>query len=187
MIRSALIWKITIGVAPGLAAVMLAAAGATTAHASTQSVHHGATAATRSSASAQAVYHGATAAGAAPRSNIANCKAADPNRTDACWWVGANQTGKMHPVRDAISNWQTQKEATCQTGTWNDCASTLYNDNSRFGAFFFYNSGDGPPDFCMLPGTYLGDLTQFDYAGTTVPINDTISSNSWDTSGCQTT
>jgi hypothetical protein len=163
MIRSTLIRKIIIGVAPGLAAVMLAAGGATAAHASTQSVDHGATA----------------AAAAVPLSNIANCKAADPTHRYVCWWVGANQTGKMHPVRDAISNWATQKEPTCPSGTWNDCASTLYNDNSSYGAFFFYNPGDGPPDFCMLPGTYLNDLTKYDYAGTAVPINDTISSNSW--------
>ena len=168
MIRSALIRKIIFGVAPSLAAVTLVAGGTTAAHASARPVDH----------------HGTAVA---PRSNIADCKAADPSRTDLCWWVGANQTGKMHPVRDAISNWQTQKEPTCQTKTWNDCASTLYNDNSRYGAFFFYNSGDGPPDFCMPPGTYLNDLTQYDYAGTTVPINDTISSNSWDTNGCQTT
>ena len=168
MIRSALIRKIIIGVTPGLAVAMLAAGGATAAHASTQSVAHGATA-------------------AVPMSDIANCQAADPTHSDVCWWVGANQTGKMHPVRDAISNWQTQKEPTCQTGTWNDCASTLYNDNSTDGAFFFYNSGDGPPDFCMPPGTYLNDLTKYDYAGTTVPINDTISSNSWDTNSCVTT
>lgn len=173
MIRSALIRKIIIGigVAPSLAAAMLAAGGAAAAHASTQSVDHAATA----------------AVAAAPMSNIADCKAADPTHSYVCWWVGANQTGKMHPVRDAISNWATQKEPTCQTGTWNDCASTLYNDNSSYGAFFFYNSGDGPPDFCMPPGTYLNDLTKYDYAGTTVPINDTISSNSWDTHSCVTT
>lgn len=168
MIRSALIRKAIIGVAPSLAVAMLAVGGATAAHASTQSAEHGA----------------AAAAVAAPMSNIADCKHADPNHADVCWWVGANQTGKMHPVRDAISNWTTQKEPTCQTGTWNDCASTLYNDNSKYGAFFFYNINDGPPDFCMLPGSYLGNLTQYDYAGTTVPINDTISSNSW-SAGCQ--
>ena len=165
MIRSALIRKIIIGVAPGLAAAMLAAGGATAAHASTQSVDHAATA-------------------AAPMSNIADCKAADPTHSYLCWWVGANQTGKMHPVRDAISNWKTQKEASCLGGTWNDCASSLYNDNSSYGAFFFYNAGNGPPDFCMTPGTYLNDLTKYDYAGTAVEINDTISSNSWDTNSC---
>jgi hypothetical protein len=171
MIRSGFIRKIAIGATPGLAVAMLAVGGATAAQASTQSVDHGA----------------AVAAAAAPLSDIADCKAADPTHSYVCWWAGANQTGKMHPVRDAISNWATQKEGTCPSGTWNDCASTLYNDNSSYGAFFFYNSGDGPPDFCMPPGTYLNDLTQYDYAGTTVPINDTISSNSWDTRGCETT
>jgi hypothetical protein len=170
MIRSGLIRKIIIGVTPGLAVAMLAAGGATAAHASAQSVAHGATA----------------AAAAVPMSDIANCQAADPTHSDVCWWVGANQTGKMHPVRDAISNWKTQKEPTCPSGTWNDCASTLYNDNSSFGAFFFYNAGDSGSNFCMPPGTYLNDLTKYDYAGTTIPINDTISSNSWDTNSCFT-
>jgi Peptidase inhibitor family I36 len=173
MIRSALIRKIIIGVTPGIAVAMLAVGGATAAQASTQSVSHGAIAATAATA-------------ATPMSDIADCKAADPTRSYICWWVGANMTGKMHPVRDAISNWTTQKEASCAGGTWNDCASTLYNDNASYGAFFFYSANDSGSNFCMTPGTYLGNLTQYDYAGSTIPINDTISSNSWDTDGCVT-
>lgn len=168
-LKSGRISAIAAGVmTPGLAVAMLSIGGATAAQASTQSVAHRAT----------------VAAAAAPMSNIADCKAADPTHSYVCWWVGANQTGKMHPVRDAISNWQTQKEATCQTGTWNDCASTLYNDNSSHGAWLFYNAGDGVPDFCMVPGSYLGDLSQYVYPGTNVNINDTISSNSWGSAGC---
>jgi hypothetical protein len=171
MIRSALIRKSIIGIAPILAAAVLAAGGATAAHATTQSVDHG-----------------ATTAAAAPMSDIADCKAADPTHSYLCWWVGANQTGKMHPVRDAISDWTTQKEPTCTTGdsngTWNDCASTLYNDNSSYGAWLFYGHDDNVPDFCMVPGSYLGDLTKYDYGTTGVVINDTISSNSWGSASC---
>jgi hypothetical protein len=168
MIRSALIRKIAIGVAPSIAVAMLAVGGATAAQASTQSVNQGAS----------------VAAAAAPMSDIADCQAADPTRRFVCWWVGANETGKMHPVRDAISDWKTQKEATCLGGTWNDCASTLYNDNSVQGAWFFYNSGDSGSDFCMVSGSFLSNLAVEDYPGTGFTINDTISSNRWGAANC---
>jgi Peptidase inhibitor family I36 len=158
MIRSALPRKIAMGAVPSLAAAMLAVGGATAAQAATQPVD-------------QVV--GVTAA-AQPMSDLADCPV-----NDLCWWVDANQVGKMHPVRDAVSNWTTQKEPTCPSGTWNDCASTLYNHNPSLAAWLWYNAGNGGPDFCMPPGSYLGNLTDYDYPGTTVNINDTISANSW--------
>jgi len=166
--RSGLMRKVILGVGSSLAAAMLAAGGATAAQATTRSVEHPATA----------------AAAARPMSDIADCQAADPTRAYVCWWVGANQTGKMHPVRDAISNWTTQKEATCQSGTWNDCASTLYNDSSSRGAWFYYSANDKGNYFCIVPGTYVNDLTKYDYANSVVPVNDTISSNRWGAANC---
>jgi hypothetical protein len=107
-------------------------------------------------------------------SDLADCPV-----NDLCWWVNVNQTGKMHPVRDAVSNWTTQKEPSCPSRTWNDCASTLYNHNPHLAAWLWDNAGDGGPDFCMAPGSYLGNLANQDYPSTGFGINDTISANSW--------
>jgi hypothetical protein len=172
MIRSALIRKSAIAAVPALAAAVLAFGGATAAHATTQSVDHGATA----------------AAAAAPLSDVADCTASFSG--DLCWWVDADEVGKMHPVRDAISNWMSQKEPDClnqdfdSNGTWNDCASTLYNANGSYGAQVYQNSeykGDG---YCVPPGTLVFNLVNTPYAGTATNMNDSISSNRWRAGGC---
>ena len=168
MTRPALIRRAILGATSSLAAAILAAGGATAAHAATQSVHHPAT----------------TATAARPMSDIADCQAADPTRAYLCWWVGANQTGKMHPVRDAISDWRTQKEATCPSGTWNDCASPLYNDSSSRAAWVYYSASDEGNYACLAPGTYVANLAESYYANSVVFMNDTISSNRWGAANC---
>jgi hypothetical protein len=105
-----------------------------------------------------------------------------------CWWVDANEVGVMHPVRDAISSWTTQKEPTCTTGdshgTWNDCASTLYNPTGN-GAVVYSGVDYEGYSICLDPGQYAANLTLYGWPGNrTVTINDSISSNSWVTGGC---
>lgn len=130
----------------------------------------------------------AQAAVVQPMSSIANCPA-----NDLCWWVDANQVGAMHPVRDAIYDWRTQTESTCGSGTWDDCASTLYNNKSGFGAQVYsepYPKGGSPsssdPGYCLEPGSHAAlDLAQVHYSNEiTLSLNDTISSNRWRTGGC---
>jgi hypothetical protein len=172
MIRSAVIRKSAIAAVPTLAAAVLAFGGVTAAHANTQSVDHVA----------------ATAAVAAPLSDVANCRASYSG--DLCWWVGAGETGVMHPVRDAISNWMTQKESSCLNQdfdsnlTWNDCASTLYNANGSYGAQVYQNSEDKGDGYCVPPGTLVFNLSATPYAGTATNMNDSISSNRWRAGGC---
>jgi hypothetical protein len=149
MIRSALSRKVAIGAVPILAAAAFTVGGATMASAATQSADHGATA----------------AAGAVPFSSFNDCETNFPG--DLCWWVGANQTGVMHPVRDAIANWSTQKEPTCSTGTWNDCASTLDNANTQGeGAQVYENANFTGAGFCLRPGSKIADLTHQLYSNT---------------------
>jgi hypothetical protein len=140
-------------------------------------------------AQAAAYGHGATSTAAVqPMSSIANCPA-----NDLCWWVGANQTGVMHPVKDAIYDWTTQTESTCGSQKWDDCASTLYNKKVGFGAQVYsepYPKGGSPssadPGYCLEPGSHVAlDLTKVHYTNeTTLSLNDTISSNRWRNGGC---
>jgi hypothetical protein len=159
--RSTLRRGATIGAVAGLVAAA-AVAGTTAAQAATQSANHSATA----------------TAVVVPLSDLADCPA-----QDLCWWVDAYQVGKMHPVRDAISDWTTQKEATCPSGTWNDCASTLYN-NSDNGAVVFDTIGHKGRSLCVPPGDYLPNLDNYRYYQDIETLNDTISSNAWVAGGC---
>jgi hypothetical protein len=174
MIRFALSLKITIGAASSLTVAMLAVGGATAAHSSTESVNHGAGT--------------AAAAAAHPMSDVADCTANYSG--DLCWWVDADEKGVMHPVRDAISNWMSQKESTCisqnfdSNGTWNDCASTLYNANGSYGAQVYEASNDKGDGYCVPPGTLVFNLAVTPYAGTATNMNDSISSNRWRPNGC---
>lgn len=138
---------------------------------------------------ASAGAHGASPAVVVrPMSSIADCPA-----NDLCWWVGAGETGVMHPVRDAIYDWRTQTEPTCGSGTWDDCASTLYNNRAGSGAQVYsepYAKGGSPsssdPGYCLEPGSHVAlDLTKVHYTNeTTLSLNDTISSNRWRPGGC---
>jgi hypothetical protein len=179
MTRSALSRKITIGAASSLAAAVLAVGGATAAHATTRPTNHGTTAAVKTYRPATLINGAQPAVSAQPASDIQDCVDADPNDTDICWWVDANQVGKMHPVRDAIENWTTQKESTCSSGTWNDCASTLYNDNLISSSLVFSDADWDGGVVCLPPDGYLGNLADYAYPNTGENMNDTISSNSW--------
>jgi hypothetical protein len=139
-----------------------------------------------------AAAHGATTASVVrPMSSFADCRANDPG--DLCWWVGPNETGAMHPVRDAIYDWRTQKEATCGSGTWDDCPATLYNNNPGFGAQVYsepYPKGGAPsssdPGYCLPAGSTSGMiLANLHYSNeVSLSLNKTISSNRWRTGGC---
>jgi hypothetical protein len=164
--------RVAIGALTSLAAAMFTVIPATASMAATSSPDH------RDGAAS-------SAAAVLPASDSADCRA---YVTDLCWWVDANEVGKMHPVRDAISSWATQKEPTCTTGdsdgTWNDCASTLYNPTSN-GAVVYSDTNFEGYSICLDPGQYVANLAQVgwpDSQGTS--MNDSISSNSWVPGGC---
>lgn len=136
----------------------------------------------------------ASAATVQPMSSIADCPAGD-----LCWWVSTKETGAMHPVRDAIYDWRTQHEPTCQVpvsdvNTWDDCASSLYNNNNKgFGAQVYsepYPKGGSPtssdPGYCLVPFSQGAlNLSALHYSNEiTLGMNDTISANRWRSGGC---
>lgn len=164
MIRFAPSRKFTFGAVSALAGAILVIGGTSVAEAATtQSVGHAAPVVVQPT----------------PDSNVANCKASYPG--DLCWWVDANQVGKMQPVRDAIGNWATKPDSYCPSGTWNDCASTLYNANTTTGAQVFENASGAvnPSGYCVQPGVLLDNLTDYSFDDDDHGMNDAISSNSW--------
>ena len=182
MIRSALSRKIAISAASSLAAAVLAVGGATAAHATTHPVDHRTTTTVKTYRPAIPIKAARPASGtkeARPASDIQDCVDENSSDTDLCWWVDANEVGKMHLVRDAIENWTTQKEPTCPSGTWNDCASTLYNNNLISASLVFSDADWAGGVTCLLPDNYLGNLADYAYPNTGENMNDTISSNSW--------
>jgi hypothetical protein len=171
--------RVVVGILAGVAAVTLMVAPAAAANAATPS---------------PSAPTGTTSTTAAtPLSSFHDCPV-----NDLCWWEDRNQVGPMHPVRDAIFAWTTQTlpietTGTCGGTTWDDCASTLYNNRAGFGAQVYsepYPKGGSPsnsdPGFCLQPGSQMAfDLTKVHYSNeVTLSLNDTISANRWRTGGC---
>lgn len=102
---------------------------------------------------------------------------------DLCFWVSAGYVGAMGEVADNNGSWTKFSQSQCAGGTWNDCASAIYNhgqyDNARV---FRDNNGNGG-GVCLPRGTMWDNLTSH-YFDNGYNMNDAISSNDWITSAC---
>jgi hypothetical protein len=109
-----------------------------------------------------------------------------------CAWVDAGFVGKMMPFFLTNDSWTSFPEATCTlgdaNGTWNDCASALFNAGSQI-AIVFQNIDRKASDRfqCIAPGTMAyKNLAADNYPQSPNPtMNDSISSNEWTPSGAQ--
>ncbi|HEX5115727.1 MAG TPA: peptidase inhibitor family I36 protein [Pseudonocardiaceae bacterium] len=107
-----------------------------------------------------------------------------------CFWVDANFVGKMGVVFGTNDSWTGAAFAqpACGGGTWNDCASALYNAGSEIAIVFKNIDRKATDEFqCIAPGTMsFKDLALNSWPqpahGT---MNDAISSNEWTPSGAQ--
>ncbi len=102
-----------------------------------------------------------------------------------CFWVSANFVGKMGALYGQNAWWANFSQPQCTTGdsngTWNDCASGLYNAGSEIAVIYQdknYSGGRG----CVVHGTTgFADLANYTWGNNGEPVNDSISSNSWTT------
>jgi hypothetical protein len=108
-----------------------------------------------------------------------------------CFWVDAGFVGKMGDVFGTNDNWTAKPDftqAACPGGTWNDCASALFNAGSEI-AIVFQNINRTAKDHfqCIAPGTMAyKNLAADNYPQPPNPtMNDSISSNEWTPSGAQ--
>jgi hypothetical protein len=117
-------------------------------------------------------------ASVSPRSSTADCPSGY-----LCFWVDANWVGKMGKVAGNNGSWTNLSESTCKGGTWNDCASALFNNGAVDNARVFKDANGKGGGRCVVRGTKWSNLTA-QYFDNGVKMNDQISSNDWVSSAC---
>jgi Peptidase inhibitor family I36 len=126
--------------------------------------------------------------GTAPRASVASAPCNEP--TFVCFWVGSNWSGDMGKFAGSNEFWGDYPEHECvypaaahdADKTWNDCASSIYNDGtSGLGVDVYQNSKYGGAVSCIPDkSTIYSDLADWQYgSNTSVNMNDSISSNNW--------
>jgi hypothetical protein len=178
----AVILKLTTVGLPALVAVMLAAPGSASAQPSTvgsvASVGSVTTVGIGSAADAASVTAIHLSADLVPATSPSQCPSGD-----LCFWVGAGYTGAMGQVAGNNASWTRFSQSQCAGGTWNDCASAIYNHGASENARVFRDANGGGGGRCIPRGTAWNNLTS-QYFDNGVKMNDAISSNDWITSAC---
>jgi hypothetical protein len=105
--------------------------------------------------------------------------------TYLCFWVNSNWGGAMGKLAGPNTTWAAFKQSQCSGGTWNNCASALYNHGASDQALVYENTGKTGPYACIPRSvTSFSNLTQWVYAQDGHSMNDSISSNAWTTNPC---
>jgi hypothetical protein len=103
---------------------------------------------------------------------------------DLCFWVNANFTGGgPGEVAGNNNNWSVFPQPACKSGTWNDCASSLDNNDPTRSATVYKNSNLTNPRLCLNAGQSMSNLTLAIFSDGSV-ANDSITSNSFSRNPC---
>lgn len=106
----------------------------------------------------------------APTAAPAGCTA-----TNVCFWVHANFVDGPGRLSGTNPDWRAFGHASCGGGTWNNCASSVYNNGSRCWADlwdgFNYTLG-ARGSLSLNRGVGITNLVPWDF-------DNAISSNSW--------
>jgi hypothetical protein len=109
-----------------------------------------------------------------------------PNATTSCpagnlcFWVDAGYNRAMGKVGGDNGSWAAFAQADCGGGTWNDCASSVFNHGNFDKVYVYQNDGFLGGVVCLSKGTAWSDLSQRVF-NNDVGMNDQISSNRWGT------
>lgn len=177
--------KLAVAAATIMAVAGAVALGATGASAATAAGHpgHVTTASAAASHAAVAKAAGHTAAGPGPSvpGSYTSCPA-----SDLCFWVNANWGGDMGRFAGSNPWWGDYSQSQCRGGTWNDCASALYNNGTQDNAIVYQNINYGGQAQCIEQRTtFYSDLAHNYYDnGSGSNMNDSISSNNWTPYAC---
>ncbi|MEU9448847.1 peptidase inhibitor family I36 protein [Streptomyces sp. NPDC048277] len=87
-----------------------------------------------------------------------------------CFWVNIGYSDGPGKLSGTNANWTAFSHSTCASKTWNDCASSIYNDGTTDNAVVYTDANYSGSSGVIDKGTG-GDLTS--------AWNDVISSNSW--------
>jgi hypothetical protein len=101
--------------------------------------------------------------------------------SNLCFWVNAGYAGNMGKFAGDNGWWGQYSQAQCASGTWNDCASSLYNHGNYDAVYVYQDVNGGGGRACVAKGTAWSNLTTLHY-NNGAGLNDSITSNKWGTS-----
>jgi hypothetical protein len=105
--------------------------------------------------------------------------------TYLCFWVNSGFTANWGKFAGNNPSWGAYSQSECAGGTWNDCASSLYNNGSTEQALVWQNNSYKGGYACVARGTTMySNLANWTYANNSASMNDSISSNDWTTNAC---
>jgi hypothetical protein len=89
-----------------------------------------------------------------------------------CFWKDINYGGAMGKVAGNNLNFTAFRNTSCQTGTWNDCISSVYNNGARCTVAIYRDANYLGGGLTVPRQTGISNLG-------TYGLNDAISSNRW--------
>jgi hypothetical protein len=94
-----------------------------------------------------------------------------------CFWNNTGFTDGPGKLAGTNSSWFAFSHSTCPSGTWADCASSIYNHGNSCTARVWFFTGFGSPSMTISRGTSISDLSTRPVSGTT--WNNNIEGNDW--------
>jgi len=98
-----------------------------------------------------------------------------------CAWEDENYLTNSTTVHASFfgnnQHWSDFAQSACQSGNWNDCASSIFNNGTQCTAHVYWDAGFGLPRINVPRGTGYAQLDQNMPDGRN--WNDKISSNNW--------
>lgn len=91
--------------------------------------------------------------------------------TNVCFWNGTNYSDGPGRLSGSNSNWTAFSHSSCPTGTWNDCASSVYNNGTSCSANLWTTANYGGSRLTLGIGSGQTALSS--------TMNNAISSNNW--------
>ena len=97
-----------------------------------------------------------------------------------CVWNSSGYTDGPGKFGGNNANWSNFSHSSCPTGTWNNCASSGYNNGtSGLGVGVWNGVNYGGASACLPQGWSLSNFAGYVWPGTSISFNNAIGSNFW--------
>jgi hypothetical protein len=99
---------------------------------------------------------------------------------DFCFWNNINYNDGPGRVSGDNTSFWAFPHSSCPNGTWANCISSVFNNGtSGMGVDVYDQTGYNGDHYCVPDNVGLPNLTEVDYTGTSLWMNDNIESNYW--------
>lgn len=94
-----------------------------------------------------------------------------------CFWNGTGYSDGPGELSGSNSNWNAFSHSSCPSGTWTNCASSLYNNGTSCTAVVWLSAGYTEGRESLARGQGVTNLATWNVD--TGPWNNNISANNW--------